>query len=281
MACHRAGRGCDNPPTMCDGDLLAAAEALEREASERRVTYFCGRVGGQARRLLDVGCGNGYAVAAWRRRGVGAVGVDLSFYRLGRWVEQHRTGRPFVLADAGALPFSAGAFDAVVSSGMIEHVGVSETANPYRVRAHADRDRAREAVVAELARVTRAGGTTLVDCPNGAFPIDFWHGDRLGAFRAHRVPDSLLPAFGDFVKWARAAGRVARLETLSGRLAFRQVSRRWWGRLLASPMSLLLRVLDALVERGWMSVPARTYPYLVVALRAQVPRQPATLDPVA
>jgi SAM-dependent methyltransferase len=251
------------------GDLLAAAEVLEREASERRVSYFCGRVGPGVQRLLDVGCGNGYGVAAWRRRGVRALGVDISLYRLGRWVAEHRDGRPLVLADARALPFRDGAFDAVVSSGMIEHVGVSETANPYTVRAHADRDRAREAVVAELARVTRVAGTTLLDCPNGAFPIDFWHGDRLGALRPHRVPDLLLPAFGDFVAWARSAGRVARLETVSGRLAFRQVGRRWWGRALATPVALLLRLLDGLVERGWMALPARAYPYLVVALRAE------------
>jgi len=32
---------------MREGDLLAAAEALEREASERRVSYFRGRVGGR------------------------------------------------------------------------------------------------------------------------------------------------------------------------------------------------------------------------------------------
>ncbi len=32
---------------MREGDLLAAAEALEREASERRVSYFRGRAGRQ------------------------------------------------------------------------------------------------------------------------------------------------------------------------------------------------------------------------------------------
>jgi SAM-dependent methyltransferase len=238
------------------------------------VAYFGCHVSG-AQRLLDMGCGNGYSVAAWRRIGVRAVGADNSFYRLGRWVEEHRRGRAFVVADAGALPFAADSFDVVVSSGMIEHVGVTETTNPYTVHPHRDRDQARAGVVRELARVTRADGTTLLDCPNGAFPIDFWHGDRLGAFRRHGVPDSLLPVFTDFVAWARTAGREARLETVTGRLAFRQVGRRWWGRWLAAPMALFLRFLDGLVVRGFAGLPARTYPYLVVALRAKRQAEPA------
>src|SRR5205085_1854621 len=139
-----------------------------------------------------------------------------------------------------------------VSSGMIEHVGVSESSAPYAIHPHDDRDRARAAVIEELARVTRTSGVTLVDCPNGAFPIDFWHGDRVGAFRWHQVPDRLLPGFGDLRAWARAAGREARLETLTGRLAFQQVGQHRWGRLLAGPMALLLRVLDRLVEKGFV-----------------------------
>ena len=245
--------------------LLVEAECLEREASARRIAYFRPRIG-NVNRLLDVGCGNGYGVEVWRKQGTRAIGVDRSLYRLARWISEHRLARPFVVADAAALPFAAGAFDAVISSGMIKHVGVSETSNPYTIQPHTDRDERRADVIAELARVTCVGGRTIIDCPNGAFPVDFWHGDQVGAFRRHAIPDTLLPSFRDFVQWAARAGCEAKMETVTGRLAFRQVGRHWWGRTLAAPVAATLRALDLLVKLGFVALPARTYPYLVVVL---------------
>jgi len=247
--------------------LLQEAEHLERAASEWRIQYYARLLPSGSTRLLDLGCGNGYAVAAWRARGVRAIGVDLSRYRLARWVEEHRAGHPFVVADARHLPFRHGVFDAVISSGMIEHVGVRESMDPYTVEAEADQDAARARVLSELARIVRPGGVSYLDFPNGAFPIDFWHGDRLGAFRWHGVPDALLPTFRDVTRWAAGIGLSVRLEALTGRLAFRQVGRRWWGRLLAKPVALALRLLDGAAERGWTRLPARFDPYLVISLR--------------
>jgi SAM-dependent methyltransferase len=262
-------------------DLLARAEALERDAAESRVAFLAGCLagspagwraegGGPSSPLLDVGCGNGYGVDAWRRGGARAFGVDISFYRLGRWAAMPRDRKPLLLADAAHLPFADGPFAAVVSSGMIEHVGVAESAPPYTVTALPDQAVRRAAVVRELERVAAADAPVVVDCPNGSFPVDFWHGDRLGALRFHRTPDALLPTFADLATWARAAGRSAALQPLRDRLRFRQVGSRWWGRLLAPLARLYLRGLDLLVAAGLSALPARLYPYLVVVLRRSV-----------
>jgi SAM-dependent methyltransferase len=247
--------------------LLEEAETLERRAAEERVSYLSKlvpRIGGL---VLDVGCGNGYAVRRWLAGGHRAVGVDRSLYRLARWAEEPEAEGWLVVGDAGSLPFRSGAFDLVVSSGMIEHVGVSESSSPYRVFPHADRDAQREAVVAELGRVVHAGGTLVMDCPNGAFPIDFWHGDRIGAFRLHPVPDRLLPTHYDLLRWASRAGLHPRIEPLSGRLRFRQIGRRWWGRLLAPLVSFFLRRLDRWMDTRYAAAVAGLYPYVVVSCR--------------
>jgi SAM-dependent methyltransferase len=221
-------------------------------------------------RLLDVGCGNGYAVREWRDQGLDAVGVDISLYRLSRWVSEHpASSRPFVIADAIALPFRDGVFDRVVSSGMIEHVGVEESSLPYTVIAQPDQKKKRRRVVAEIVRVAGPGATILIDWPNGSFPIDFWHGDDLGAFRIHAIPDVLLPSFGDLRRWAECCGCSAELRPMTGRLAFRQVGSRWWGRLLAPLMRLYLWGLDILTRVGKGRMAAPFYPYLVAEIRAR------------
>jgi SAM-dependent methyltransferase len=248
--------------------LLAEAEALECQAAEGRVAYFSAllaRRGLPAATLLDVGCGNGYSVARWRGFGVRAFGLDRSLYRMSRWVREHGSAPRLVVGDAAQLPFAVASFDAVVSSGMIEHVGVAEAANPYSVTPHADRDRLRAGVVRELGRAVRPGGVAFVDCPNGSFPIDFWHGDRLGACRLHRVPDALLPGHRQLLQWGRAAGLRPRLQPLGGRLRFRQIGRRWWGRLLSPLVAAALKALDPLVKTALGPLIAWCYPYVVIA----------------
>jgi SAM-dependent methyltransferase len=255
--------------TPSTNEILVEAERLESEAADWRVSYYSKRVPRDAKRLLDLGCGNGYAVAAWHSVGVQAVGVDISRYRLSRWVEEHRERRPFVLADAKNLPFRPGTFDVVISSGMIEHVGVRESTNPYTVSAEAGQDESRAQVVGELSRILRSGGISYLDFPNGSFPVDFWHGNQVGALRWHGTPDALLPRFRDVARWALGAGMTARLEALTGRLAFRQVGRHWWGRWSTFPMAMLIRLLDNAVAQGWLRLPALLYPYLVISLRRQ------------
>jgi hypothetical protein len=75
---------------------------------------------------------------------------------------------------------------------VIEHIGVAETGVPkYSVRPLPDRDDQRAAFLAELFRVTRAGGVVFLDCPNGAFPIFLaWRSarSRETAFSPGRIP---------------------------------------------------------------------------------------------
>jgi NADH dehydrogenase [ubiquinone] 1 alpha subcomplex assembly factor 5 len=83
---------------------LAADELIERLQFIRR----------DFRRALDLGCGGGYLTRRLRDRGVETVPCDAaaSFARLGRGVQ----------ADEDRLPFAEGAFDLVVSVGVLDSV---------------------------------------------------------------------------------------------------------------------------------------------------------------
>jgi ubiquinone/menaquinone biosynthesis C-methylase UbiE len=88
-------------------------------------------------RLLDIGCGGGSHAASFSAAGWDVVGVDVSEDQLrlarGRGVE-------VVRADAAALPFDDGSFDAAVST--FTHTDVDDFAQAVR----------------ETARILRPGG---------------------------------------------------------------------------------------------------------------------------
>lgn len=77
------------------------------------------------RRLLDIGCGTaGLALAGTREfREVVGVDVGLRYLLMGRQ-RLHEAGVdvPLICANAEALPFPDGAFDAVVGDAVLEHV---------------------------------------------------------------------------------------------------------------------------------------------------------------
>ena len=96
-----------------------------------------------ARRVLDVGCGDGQVARLAQRLGAETVaGVDPTWNQIS--VAVARGGGPaYARADAAALPFADGSFDAVVACLVFEHI------------------RSVDEAIAEVARVLRAGGSFL------------------------------------------------------------------------------------------------------------------------
>lgn len=240
-----------------------AGLALEEAGARWRIEhYYAPRLTDRGR-VLDCGCGNGLSVESLLALGHDAWGIDLSALRKWQWRDRTHRDR-LAVASALSLPFATGAFDAVLSSGVIEHIGVRELGGAtYSVTPLPERDALRRVFVAELLRVTRPGGRVYIDCPNGFFPIDFWHSKVGGRGRWHSTDEGFLPTLPEI---RRLVGSVqpratVSLHTARGRFAFRQVSRHWYGRLLRGPAAGFIRLLDAPPFRRlapWLT------PYLVV-----------------
>lgn len=107
-------------------------------------------------RVLDWGCGRGRLVGVLQNRAMDAYGVDVDPEPLANGQAYFETAEPGAeprlrqLDAAGRAPFPDGYFDIVVSDNVLEHV--------------ADLD----AVIAEIARLTRPGG-----CGFHLFPARF------------------------------------------------------------------------------------------------------------
>lgn len=93
----------------------------------------------EGRRVLDVGCGRGFAGNVVAKRGGEYFGADLV---------ASREGLRMVLADGGALPFSDAAFDAVLCIDVFEHMPDPATA------------------AREFNRLLRPGGFVFLSAPN-------------------------------------------------------------------------------------------------------------------
>jgi SAM-dependent methyltransferase len=224
--------------------------------------FYLPRLAG-ATKVLDCGCGNGLAVDLLAERGIEAWGIDLSALRKWQWRERLHRDR-LAVASALALPFPDASFDVVVSSGVIEHIGVAETGGAtYSVRPLPDRDAQRQRYIDELLRVVRPGGRVYVDAPNGAFPIDFWHSHAGGKARWHPTNEGFLPKFEEIV---RLVGPRATVRALSPhrRFAFKQVGRYWYGRLGAMPIELLFRAMTLPLASGLART--RLNPFLIVQI---------------
>jgi ubiquinone/menaquinone biosynthesis C-methylase UbiE len=167
-------------------DRVELRLALQRERAaelEARLTRLLPALDG-TERVLDSGCGTGALSAALAPHVAEVVGVDSDE----SYVAAARAACPpscsFVVGDATALPFGYGEFDVAGCLRVLHHV------------------RRPELVVAELARVTRPGGTVLVVDQLGAVdPIVSLELDRFERARdpSHQrlLPDADIRGFLD------------------------------------------------------------------------------------
>jgi SAM-dependent methyltransferase len=214
-----------------------------------------------AESLLDDGCGIGHVVEHLSQRGVDAYGVDPGS-RKQSWVSLEVKSRLF-RADGTKLPFKDNSFDAVLSAGVIEHVGEPRPRrqqHPYQ-----------RAYVHELIRVLRPGGRALIAAPNGAFPIDFWHPMTRPfelPLRPHLPYEAWMPNGREVAGWVRSAPAKVEIKFLppTGFLAFDNVARHWYGRAFKPLMLLLFRLIDRFPKLANSIIS----PWLIVEVRRMV-----------
>src|SRR5262252_5332195 len=141
------------PPFMAtDADIYEHFMGRWSERLAKPFIEFAGIRPGD--RVLDVGCGTGTLSLGLAQHGATVIGVDASEpYLEGARRRRSHPNVTYEHGDAGQLRYSAGSFDACVSTLAID------------VMPDVDR------VAAEMRRVTRPGGT--VAC--GTF--DFWGGN--------------------------------------------------------------------------------------------------------
>ena len=224
---------------------------------------------GDPLRVLDCGCGNGLSVDLLRDAGFAAWGNDISMLRKWQWQRRVHRNRLFV-ADGATLPFPDGYFDVVISSGVLEHVGVRESAGPpYAVQALLERDSLRGRFLGELLRVTGSGGRVWLDFPNGAFPIDFWHGFGAGGVRWHSLREGFLPTVREIRDQVGSLGNgqwAVRPLSPHGRLHFRRARRHWFGRALHAPADWFFRAMRLPLLKELAGSPLN--PHLVIEIRS-------------
>lgn len=92
---------------------------------QKRVRYADYEVKKEVNRILDLGCGNGSAVAFFARQGYQVDGVDISTaaVTIGRdFLEKEGLSAELKVGSCDSLPYANASFDCVVSFGVLDHV---------------------------------------------------------------------------------------------------------------------------------------------------------------
>jgi cyclopropane-fatty-acyl-phospholipid synthase len=139
----------DDSMTYSCGLFSRGARTLE-EAQEAKLELVCEKLGlREGERVLDIGCGWGsFAIHAARSRGVRVLGITLSEPQAAlarRRVAERGLDDRVEIRVADYRQLDEEPFDAVVSIGMVEHVGASQIDRYART----------------IARVLRPGGRVL------------------------------------------------------------------------------------------------------------------------
>ncbi len=132
----------------------------------------------QDRTVLDIGCGLGGKTVAYTEAGARAVGVDIAPEHIVQSVSFARArgaAIPFLVGDAGALPFPDCVFDLVVANDAMEHFPDPGTA------------------LAEIVRVVRPGGVIYLFFTPWGSPLGSHLYDYIRAPWCHLLfPEPLL-----------------------------------------------------------------------------------------
>jgi SAM-dependent methyltransferase len=202
-------------------------------------------------RVLEVGCGTGGISLYLASQGFKVTAVDREQYepealRAARdFSRQQGIGIDVYLADAGALPFGEGAFDAVLCGNVVEHLD-----DP-------------EAALAEIHRVLVPGGVAFVDFPLFRSPYGGHIADSVKIPWFHLLPKPWVEA----VLRRRGAARErvvfltlngitnARFGRIVGRLGFKMLSFRRVHFVTHPGRKLIVSLLEAARHLS----PARTW----------------------
>ena len=131
-----------------------------RAGQDRRWSIICRAAGDRltAGRVLDVGCGVGLYLQAFRSVTAQVFGIEIE----GDRAHQAREHGYVVQAPGERLPLADHSFDLVLSHEVIEHVADDRVC------------------VAEMVRVLRVGGRLVLFCPNRLYPFEthghYWRG---------------------------------------------------------------------------------------------------------
>jgi len=120
-------------------------------------------------RVLDVGCGVGMYMRAFRQFTSYVCGVEIE----GEWAREASAFGAVVQAPGEALPFADGTFDLVLSHEVIEHVADDRASLAEMVRV------LRTPASGELGE-GESGGRLVLFCPNRLYPFEthgyYWRG---------------------------------------------------------------------------------------------------------
>ena len=156
-------------------DHLMVLRHLVAYEFAKRTLSGCGRV-------LDLGCGEGYGSALLAEAVDEVVGLDVDEAAIAHASAQHASANcRFQRYDGERLPFEDGAFDAVVSFQVIEHIT-------------GDRQ-----YVSAVSRVLKPGGKLILTTPNAANRLKPggkpWNRFHVREYRAAELWDLLAEGF--------------------------------------------------------------------------------------
>jgi SAM-dependent methyltransferase len=143
----RIPAGAERPKAAVRGE----PSYVWRSGQERRLNLVRRYIDIEDARVLDIGCGVGAYVNAFRRFTDRAYGIDVDVERV-RQGGQHVPG--LAIGASELLPYRDGVFDLVLLNEVIEHVD----------------DDAR--TIREAIRVVRQGGIVAIFAPNRLYPFE-------------------------------------------------------------------------------------------------------------